>query len=81
MYKWHSEARLRSRCVLSRLLPSHLVVRHLLQVKVCAVDDIHACVAVVVAIKGTPLKRVGLERIHSLMTSLKVISSNSLNDS
>lgn len=51
----------------------HLVIRHLLQVKMAGVDHLHAGVAVVCAAEGAPVFGVWIELVSPLSAALRRI--------
>ncbi len=53
-----------------RLRWSYLVIGHLLQVQVCAVDQTHACVSVICASERAPVAGFGDEAVVFLSTAL-----------
>lgn len=57
-------------CSCSSLCP-HLVIGDLFQVKMAAVDHLHACVAVVRAAESTPVFRVWIEFVSLLPAALQ----------
>lgn len=52
----------------------YLVIRHLLQIEMCGVDQVHSCVAVICASESAPAARFGNEAVVFFSTTLRKIA-------